>query len=68
MIIPMDKLHDYKGNKYIFTRSAMLAVEKIGNIKDYPEGDFSWKVIPNILKLCLNKDINFLYRVEDNLE
>lgn len=60
MIIPLDKLLTYNDNKYIFTKASMAAVEKIGNIRDYPEDDFSWKVVPNILKLTLDEDIKFI--------
>jgi len=59
MKIPLDKLLTYKGNKYVFTKAAMRAVEKIANIKGYPEDDFSWKVVPNILNLTLNENIHF---------
>lgn len=39
----------------------MKAVEKIANIKHYPEDDISWKVVPNILKLTLNETIHYVY-------
>ena len=61
MIIPLDKLLKYNGNKYIFTKATMATVEKIGNIKDYPEDDRSWKVVPNILKLVLDENVKFHY-------
>lgn len=60
MIIPLDKLLFYSGNKYVFTKAAMRSVDKVLNIKDYPDSDTSWKVVPNILKLILDDDINFL--------
>lgn len=53
MIIPLEKLLMYSGNKYEFTRGTMASFEKIGNIREYPEDDISWKVVPNILKLSL---------------
>jgi len=59
MIIPIDKLLTYKGNKYILTRATMAAVDKIGNIKGYPENDSSWKLVPNILKIVLEEKIVF---------
>lgn len=59
MIIPLQKLHDFTGNKYVFTRAAMMAVEKIENIRNYPEEDIRWKVIPNILKMVLNGEIKY---------
>jgi len=59
MIITLDKLLTYGGNRYVFTKAAMKAVEKIGNIREYPEDDsVKWKVVPNILKLMLNKNLN----------
>lgn len=61
MIIPLDKLLTYNGNKYIFTKATMATVERIGNIKEYPEDDISWKVVPNILKLVLDETIKFHY-------
>ncbi len=61
MIIPMDKLVVYNSNKYIFTRAAMKAVDKVTNIKDYPEENYNWKVVPNVLKLVLNSDIKLVY-------
>jgi hypothetical protein len=39
----------------------MKAVEKIANIKDYPEDDISWKVVPNILKMTLDGTVNCVY-------
>ncbi|HOO71867.1 MAG TPA: hypothetical protein PK926_08890 [Spirochaetota bacterium] len=61
MIIPLDKLLAYNGNKYVFSKASMKAVEKIANIKHYPEDDISWKVVPNILKLTLNETIHYVY-------
>ena len=61
MIIPLDKLMKYSGNKYIFTRANMLAVDKIANIKDFPEENLNWKVVPNILKAVLDEDVQFTY-------
>ena len=68
MIIPLDKLLLYGGNKYIFTKAAMAAVEKIGNMKKYPEEDSSWKVVPNILKLVLDEEVQFEYHEEEIIE
>ena len=60
MIIPLDKLLFYNDNKYIFTKAAMRAVDKVSNIRNYPEKDTNWKVVPNVLKLILNEDVNFI--------
>ncbi len=61
MIIPLDKLLTYNKNKYIFSRATMEAVEKIGNMKSFPEDETKWKVVPNILKLMLNNEVKFIY-------
>jgi len=60
MIIPLDRLLFYNDNKYIFTKAAMRAVDKVSNIRNYPEKDTNWKVVPNVLKLILNEDVNFI--------
>jgi len=61
MIIPLDKLLIYSNNKYVFTKAVMKAVDKVGNINDYPESDLNWKVVPNVLKLSLEEKIKFEY-------
>ncbi|MBP7737897.1 MAG: hypothetical protein KA369_18100 [Spirochaetes bacterium] len=68
MIIPIDKLLTYNKNKYIFSRAIMEAVEKIGNMKAFPEDETKWKVVPNILKLMLNNDIKFIHNEEAEKE
>jgi hypothetical protein len=64
MIIPIDKLLTYQGNKYIFTKATMKAVEKLGNIQGYPEGEEGWKVVPNILKLILEDKLKIDYTLK----
>lgn len=61
MIIPLDKLMMFAENKYIFTKAAMRSVEKIGNIRQYPEDEDKWKVVPNILKLMLDETVKYTY-------
>lgn len=68
MIIPLDKLMTLRGNRYIFTRATMIMVDKMGNIKDYPESDENWKVVPNILKLVLDEKLNFKYEPDPDEE
>lgn len=68
MIIPLDKLLTYNKNKYIFSRASMEAVEKIGNMRSFPEDDSKWKVVPNILKLMLNNDVKFIHNEEPDKE
>jgi hypothetical protein len=59
VIIPLDKLLTYENNKYVFSRACMEAVEKIGNIRQFPEDSNKWKVVPNILKLVLNDNLHY---------
>lgn len=65
MIIPLNKLIAYKGNRYVFTRAAMNVVDKLGNVKEYPEEDTNWKVVPNILDLMFAGKINFTIEEEE---
>jgi hypothetical protein len=64
VIIPLEKLIAYDRNRYIFSRATMVMVDKIGNIKEYPEDDLNWKVVPNILHLALDETIKFKLVVE----
>jgi hypothetical protein len=59
MIIPLKNLFGIRGNKYLFTKAAMHAVDKVGNITDYPEDDLNWKVVPNVLKILLEDKIQY---------
>ena len=59
MIIPLDKLLKYQKNRYIFTKATMSAVDRIGNMKDFPEENVNWKVVPNVLKLTLDETVKF---------
>jgi hypothetical protein len=61
MIIPLDKLMMYAQNKYVFTKASMKAVDRISNIKDFPEENLNWKVVPHILKVMLNGEVKFEY-------
>ena len=60
MIISLDKLINTKGNKYMMTKATLLAVDRIGNIKGYPDDGRSWKVVPCVLDMVLNEKIKFL--------
>lgn len=64
MIIPLDKLFAVNTNKYIFTRAAMDAVEKLDYIEEIPE-DQRWKVVPNILKVMSEKQLKYDLSEED---
>jgi len=67
MIIPLDKLLTLNTNKYIFTKGVMKAVDMVGNIKNYPESDLNWKVVPNVLKLALEGDVKLVYNHEGEI-
>jgi hypothetical protein len=67
MIIPLDKLLTLNTNKYIFTKGVMKAVDLVGNIKNYPETDLNWKVVPNVLKLALDNEIKLVYNHEGEI-
>ena len=67
MIIPLDKLLTFNTNKYIFTKGVMKAVDMVGNIKNYPENDLNWKVVPNVLKLALDGEIKLVYNHEGEI-
>ena len=67
MIIPLDKLLTLNTNKYIFTKGVMKAVDLVGNIKNYPETDLNWKVVPNVLKLALDGEVTLVYNHEGEI-
>jgi len=53
MIIPLDKLISYDDNRYIMTRVAMAAVDRIESLtNDLVEGE-QWKIVPNVLRLVM---------------
>lgn len=59
MIIPLNKLLSFNGNKYIFTRAAMEAVDKLDYIMSDIEGEDNWKTVPNILEIFLNGKLKY---------
>ena len=61
-MIPLDKLIALECNKYIFSRAAMLMIDKIGNMKNYPDNEESWKIVPNVLEMMLNDELNYKLR------
>ena len=66
MGISLDKLLSYKGNKYVFSRAAMKAIEKMGNIKDLEEYEKDdEKVVIKTLNYILNEKIKFQYNNEN---
>jgi len=66
MTIPLDKMLQKNDNRYVFTRAAMEAVEKVANISDYPEANENWKVVPHVLKFVLEDKIK--YKLSNPLE
>lgn len=59
MIIPLDKLVSYDGNRYIMTRAAMVAVDRVEALTDMMVEGEEWKIVPNILRLTLEGKIKF---------
>lgn len=59
MIIPLDKLNSFTGNKFEISKAAMMAVTRLHNIKNYPEPDLNWKIVPNVLQMVLDDQIHF---------
>jgi hypothetical protein len=64
-MLPLDKLVGFKGNKYILARAVMIAVDKVGNIKGYPEDDEKWKIVPNVLGMTLREELHYKYDKND---
>ncbi len=65
MIIPLDKLISFKGNRYIFTKASMAMVDKLANIPEYPDGEDKWKVVPHILNIALNGKVSYFLSEEE---
>jgi hypothetical protein len=65
MIISLEKLMNVKGNKYIFTKATNTAIDRRDNIKDYPDGERMWKVVPTVLQLMLEEKIKFHMKKEE---
>ncbi|HNR87219.1 MAG TPA: hypothetical protein PKM65_02635 [Spirochaetota bacterium] len=68
MIIPLKQLLAFNTNRYILAKAMMQAVEKTGNMKDYPTDDSAWKIVPNVLKLVLGKSVNYTVEEADDEE
>ena len=64
MIISLEKLMNVRGNKYIFTKAANTAIDRRDNIKEYPEGERMWKVVPTVMQLLLEGKIKFYMKKE----
>lgn len=59
MIIPLRKLLAKTDNRFEFTKASMDAVTRLEKIRDYPESDHNWKIVPNILKLMLDERLQY---------
>lgn len=57
MILPLDKLLSYSGNKYVLTKAAMMAVDKKDKIDNFPENIPAWKTVPAVMKLMFDGSI-----------
>jgi hypothetical protein len=68
MIIPLDDLLVYDGNRYEFTCGSMSAIDKIQNMKKFQEDPNSWKVVPTILRYSLEGSLNFDYKEDEKTE
>ncbi len=60
MQVTLDKLLSFNGNKYIFAKAAMKAIDKIANVKDYKEEE-NEKVVIKALNLVLSDKVKFEY-------
>ncbi len=60
MGIELDQLLSFRGNKYVFTKASMKAIEKVGNIKGYKEDD-NEKLVIKVLNLMLDNKVKFIY-------
>ena len=65
MIIPLKKLMIFQGNKYLFSRAAMVTVDKRGNIEEYPREKGDEKLVSNILELLLNEKVKYKVHEDD---
>ncbi len=60
MIIPLNKLISFNENRYVFTRAAMDAVDKLSYLTNDIKGDETWKTVPNILEMFLNDRMKYM--------
>ncbi len=67
MGIALEKLLSYTGNKYIFSRAAMQAIEKIENMEDSQENEKE-KIVIKTLNYMLSDKIKFKYLHEKESE
>jgi hypothetical protein len=65
--VSLDKLLSFNGNKYVFAKAAMKAIDKINNVKEYKEEE-NEKIVIKTLNLMLDDKIKFEYLIPKNKE
>ena len=69
MSVVLEKLLSYNGNKYIFSKAAMEAIDKIGNLKEYREDmDTEGKIVVKTLNFILEEKVKFQYLYDPEKE
>lgn len=64
----LDKLLSFKENKYVLSKAAMFAVDKVVNIKNYAADEKEGKTVLNVLEMVLDKRINYVLTGEKKEE
>jgi len=60
VIIPLNRLISFNENRYVFTRAAMVAVDKLDYLINDIQSEEKWKTVPNILNLFLNEKVKYI--------
>jgi hypothetical protein len=68
MIIALDKLMNIGGNRYMFTKAVLTAIDRKDNIQNYPHEDRGWKVVPHVLRMTLDDEIKFLVKEKEEVK
>ena len=63
MQLSLNKLLSYSGNKYIFAKASMKAIDKMVNIKEY-QPEENEKVVLKALNLLLDDKIKFEVKID----
>ena len=67
MKVFLDKLLTFRENKYVLSKAAMYAIDKVANIKNYAADEKQGKAVLNVLEMVLDKRIKYLL-VKENKE
>lgn len=59
MNISLDDLINAKGNRYTLTKAAGIAIDRKDNIKNYPDAERTWKIVPIVMQMVLDGKIKF---------